>query len=200
MAGEEVTLLLMAVMPQMLKMAVMMLMQADAGAGTAAVSAAGGRIAGGRKRSSDECDDGDRANEDCSPCSHGMQRSDERSERKGTRPGEIRPGGSFIAICLHVPVRHVADVDVADQHRAPHPARPAADVETPMAVVVAVVVVTVVVVMVAVVMTMAMAVAMTAATGASRRVTRGGEGRNGQRDGGSSGSEDSTLHQTSPGV
>jgi hypothetical protein len=60
-AGEEVTLLLMPVMPQMLKMAVVML--TDAGAGMAAVSAAGGGIAGGRERSGGECDDGNRGGE-----------------------------------------------------------------------------------------------------------------------------------------
>jgi hypothetical protein len=58
-------------------------------------------------------------------------------------------------------------------------------------VVMAVVVVAVVVVMMAVVM---MTMAMTAVPAASRRITRGGERGNGQRDGSSSGSQDSTLH------
>ena len=45
-----------------------------------------------------------------------------------------------------------------------------------------------------------MAVAMTAVAAAGRRIARGGEGRDGQRDSSDSGSEDSTLHGTSPGV
>jgi hypothetical protein len=54
----------------------------------------------------------------------------------------------------------------------------------------------VVVVMAVVMMTMA----MTAVPAASRRVARGGERRNGQRDRSGSGSQDSTLHfQTTPG-
>jgi hypothetical protein len=60
-----------------------------------------------------------------------------------------------------------------------------------------VVVVAVVVMMAVVVVMMAvvvMTMAMTAVPAASRRVTRGGERSNGQRDGSSSGSQDSTLH------
>ena len=60
-----------------------------------------------------------------------------------------------------------------------------------VAVVVVAVVVMAVVVMAVVMMTMAMTAAVPAA---SRRIARGGEGRNGQRDGSGSGSEDSTLH------
>ena len=59
-------------------------------------------------------------------------------------------------------------------------------------VVVMAVVVMAVVVMAMVVMTMTMT--MPAVPAASRRITRGGERRNGQRDGSSSGSQDSTLH------
>ena len=63
-------------------------------------------------------------------------------------------------------------------------------------VVVAVVVVVMAVVAVVVMAMMAvMAMAMTAAVpAAGRRIARGGERRNGQRDGSGSGSEDSTLH------
>jgi hypothetical protein len=64
-----------------------------------------------------------------------------------------------------------------------------------------VVVMTVVVVMAVVVVVMMAVVVMTATVtmaaavpAASRRITRGGERRNGQRDGSSSGSQDSTLH------
>jgi hypothetical protein len=65
-----------------------------------------------------------------------------------------------------------------------------------MAVVPVMVVAVVVVVMMAVVvMAMVVMAMMTAAVAAAgRRVARGGEGRNRQRDSGDSGSEDSTLH------
>jgi ABC-type glycerol-3-phosphate transport system substrate-binding protein len=59
--------------------------------------------------------------------------------------------------------------------------------------VVVVVVMAVVVVMMAVMAVMAMTAAMTAVA-AGRRVARGGEGRNRQHNGSSSGSEDRTLH------
>ena len=63
-----------------------------------------------------------------------------------------------------------------------------------MPVVVVTVVVVTVVVMAVVVMAV-MAMTMTAAMAAAgRRVTRGGEGRNRQRDGSGSGGEDGTLH------
>ena len=61
---------------------------------------------------------------------------------------------------------------------------------------VVVVAVVAVVVMMAVVVVMVMAVMAMATTvpAAGRRVARGGEGRNRQRNGSSSGSEDRTLH------
>jgi len=116
-----------------------------------------------------------------------------------THPGEVCPGGPFIAICLHVAVRDVADVDIALVHRAPHPAR---RIATEVEVAVMTVVVVAVVVMAVVVMAMVvMAVmAMTAATMAGRRIARGGEGRNGQRNSGDSGSEERTVHETTPGL
>ena len=65
-----------------------------------------------------------------------------------------------------------------------------------VAVVVAVVVMAVVVVAVVVMAVMAMTAVMAAAVAAAgRRVTRGGEGRNRQRDRGGSGGEDGTLHR-----
>lgn len=70
-------------------------------------------------------------------------------------------------------------------------------------VMVAVVVVAVVVAVMAMmaVMTTMMAMAMTAVPATSRRVARGGERRNRQRDRSGSGGEDSTLHfQTTPGL
>jgi hypothetical protein len=120
---------------------------------------------------------------------------------------EIRPGGPFIAICL-VGFREVADVDVASHDRAPRPAgRVTVPANVEMAVmtvvpvvvmavvVVAVVVVAVVVVAVVVMAVVMMTMAMTAAVpAASRRITRGGERGNGQRDGSGSGSQDSTRH------
>ena len=68
--------------------------------------------------------------------------------------------------------------------------------------VVTVVVVTVVMmaVMTVMAMTAAMPATMPAAVTAGRRVARGGEGRNRQHNGSSSGSEDRTLHWTSPGL
>jgi hypothetical protein len=108
-----------------------------------------------------------------------------------TRPGKIWPGGSFIAICLQVGVRGVADVDVAVQHRAPLPARAvvATDVEMAVTPVVAVVVMAVVVMVVMAAMMMATPVPM-----AGGRIARGGERGNRQRHGGDSGSKDSTRH------
>ena len=64
-------------------------------------------------------------------------------------------------------------------------------------VVVTVVVMAVVVMAVVVMAVMAMTVTMTAAVAAAvpgRRIARGGEGRNRQRDGSGSGGEDGTLH------
>jgi hypothetical protein len=61
-------------------------------------------------------------------------------------------------------------------------------------VVVAVAVVAMVVMAVVVMAVVMMTMAMTAVPAASRRITRGGERGNGQRDGSSSGSQDSTLH------
>jgi hypothetical protein len=113
-------------------------------------------------------------------------------------PGRIRPGRPFIAICL-VRVGDVADVDLALVHRAPHPAaRIPANVEVAVMPVVAVTVVVMAVVVVAVVVMAVMAMTMTAAVAAAavpgRRIARGGEGRNRQRDGSGSGGEDGTLH------
>jgi hypothetical protein len=61
-------------------------------------------------------------------------------------------------------------------------------------VVVTVVVMAVVVVAVVVMAVMAMTAAVAAAAVPGRRIARGGEGRNRQRDGGGSGGEDGTLH------
>jgi uncharacterized membrane protein YgcG len=110
-----------------------------------------------------------------------------------THPGEVRPGGPFITICL---VGAVADVDVAVEVAAPLPARAVAiavAVEVAVMAVMVVVVMAVVMMAVVVVMTMAMAVA-TAVAAAGRRVTRGGERRNRQHNSSGSGGEDSTLH------
>ena len=61
-------------------------------------------------------------------------------------------------------------------------------------VVVTVVVMAVVVVTVVVMAVMAMTAAVAAAAVPGRRIARGGEGRNRQRDGSGSGGEDGTLH------
>jgi hypothetical protein len=199
--GEEVGLMLVAVVPKMKVMAMVMVAEVWA-AKMATMPAARGRVTYGRERGDGECNHGNGGSEDHTRGSHGLflvggeRRSGEGSNEK-TRPGRIRPGGPFIATCLHD--RGIADVDVAQQHRAPHPARPAANVETEVAVMTVVVVA--VVVMTVVAMVTVMAVAMTAAMpAAGRRNVHGGEGRDGQRDSGNRGSEDSTLHGTSPGV
>jgi hypothetical protein len=205
--GEELRGRLVAV-PQMKNMAVvvpvavvhaaMATAMPTAAMPTAAMPAAGGRVAHGRERSGGERNRSDGDGQECAWGGHGLSFDSDRAERKNP-PGRIRPGGRFIAICL-VRVRDVADVDVTGQVRAPHPARRVATrVEAEMAVMTVVVVAVVVVVMMAVVVMAVMAVttavsATMSTTVAGRRIARGGEGRNGQHNGSSSGSEDGTLH------
>ena len=210
-AGEEVPVLAVAILPDLLEVKAVLVMAEMLAGRMAAKAGAGGRVAracehGGQRKG------GDGSGEEGARGGHGTYEACRGREvggltREETHPGEIRPGGSPIAVCLHVAVRDVADVDVPRVVRAPHPARRrATEVEVAVVTVVVVAVVVVVtvvvvamvvmavVVMAVVVMTM-MAMAMTAAVpAAGRRVARGGEGRNSQHEGSGSGGEDSTLH------
>ena len=88
----------------------------------------------------------------------------------------MQPGRPFDAVCLQVRGGEGADVDAALQPRAPRPARRATEVEVAVMPVTVTVVTVTVVVMAVVVMAMMMAMAVAVvATGARRRVARGGE-------------------------
>jgi len=197
-----VPVLAVAVLPDLLQVKAMLVVAEMLAGRMAAMPGAGGGVARAREYGSQR-KGGNGGGEQGARGGHGLTGRDVGGlTREETHPGEIRPGGSHIAVCLHVAVGDVADVDVPRVVRAPHPARRIATV-VEVAVVTVVVVAVVVVVMMAVVvvamvvmavMTM-MAMAMTAAVpAAGRRVARGGEGRNSQHEGSGSGGEDSTLH------
>jgi hypothetical protein len=226
MSGKESSEKMRAAVLQLMRVDVMRSVNAKMMAATTtttAMPAAGGRFARGCERRNRHDDDSKRGNGQ--PTSGGRGKAlghavdwvrhggrCQKRENEKTRPGECDRAGPVITICLHIR-GGVADVDVALEPRAPHPAgRVAAVVEVAVVTVVAVAVVVMAVVVMAVMAVMAMvavvtmmavmavmAVATTAVPAAGGRVSRGGEGRSRQSDSGNSSSEDRTLHGTSPG-
>jgi len=200
MPGEDLAQEVRAAVLQLV-MVLAMLAEVVTSAASAAVAAAGGCLAGRCNRR--DHGDGQSQDEARTPRRPRWDRLNVMGrtrhgtvvvggfEMKKDPPGRIRPGGPFITICLHVRIGVVADVDVAVEPVAPHPAR---RIAVEVAVMAVVVVVTVVVVAVVVMTVMAMTVTTTVPA-AGRRV--GGRRKRGdrQRDSGDSGSEDGTLHR-----
>ncbi len=211
MPGEDLPQEVGTVVLQLVMMLAMLAEVVTATTATAAaMAAAGGCVA----RRCDGRDHGDGQSQDGAKTSrwpplrywldvmgrmrHGTAASD-GVEMEKTRPGEYDRAGPFITICLHVRVGGVADVDVAMEPRAPHPAgRIAAEVDgggVPVVAVVVMAVVVMAVVVMAVMAVMAMTMAMTATVPAAGvRVSGGRKRGDRQRDSGDSGSEDGTLH------
>jgi len=207
MAGEDPPQKMRAVVLQLLMMRAM---QAEVVAAamtttmTATMSAAGGRCV-------DHCDGCDRGHDERQGHAETSRRPPRWCRenvmgwmRHGTAVGDgetKRParanttGRAFITICLHVRVGGVADVDVAVEPRAPHPAGRVSAVVVAEVTVVTVVVVAVVVVAVMAVMAVMAMMAMTATVpAAGGRVS--GRRKRGDRQHESSGSssEEGTLH------
>jgi hypothetical protein len=208
MAGEDPPQEMRAVVLHLLMMRAMqaeVVAAAMTAAMTAAVSAAGGRIADRREgcdRGHDQCHGDaktarwplrwDRVKVMGGGMRHGTAVGDGETER----PARANTTGrAFITICLHVRVGGVADVDVAVEPRAPHPAGRVSAVVVAEVTVVTVVVVAVVVVAVMAVMAVMAMMAMTATVpAAGGRVS--GRRKRGDRQHESSGSssEEGTLH------